>query len=110
MQTILVHGHDTSWAPPDAVVDLALLYDDPNVPVALVEHPAPDLYQIATAAGMSIMAIMPRKDLIAAYFDWIDPGRVSVRRDLLAACDAARNGTHAAKNAALDALLASVRD
>lgn len=106
-QTLMAHGHDASWAPPDAVVDLT---DHYGIPVHLVDHPAPDLYQTAIAAGANVIACMDRRDLICSYFEGVDPGRASVRRDLLAACDAARNGTHAERDAALDALLASVRD
>lgn len=105
---LLVPGHDASWAPPDAVIDVCELPD--GMPVVIVESDHPDLYQLATAAGHFPLAHMPRADLVMAYFDFVDPGRCSVRRDLLAACDAARGGTHAEKNAALDALLASVRD
>lgn len=106
--TLLVPGHDDSWAPEGAVVDRAHLPG--GLPVHLVESDEPDLYNLAMAAGHLPLALMGRFDLILAYFEGVDPGRCSVRRDLLAACDAVRNGTHAQRDAALDALLASVRD
>lgn len=106
-QTIMVYGHDVSWAPEGSYIDLTEAWD---IPVALVEHPDPDLYQKALDAGMMVWACHERYHLIIGHFNYIDPGRCSVRRDLLAACDAARNGTHAQRDAALDALLASVRD
>lgn len=108
MTAALIHGHDVTWTPAGAVVDLAHLPD--GQPVALVESDDPSLYERALALGARYIACGDRAELVASYLDGVDPGRASVRRDLLAACDASRGGTHAQRDAALDALLASVRD
>lgn len=106
-QTIMVAGHEVGWAPEGSYIDRVEAWGEP---VALVEHPAPNLYQLALAAGMQVWGCTNRFNIVAPHFDWLDPGRCSVRRDLLAALDAARGGTHEQRNAALDALLASARD
>lgn len=105
--TAVVYGHDTTWAPPGAWIDLVEVHGQPG---ALVESDDPGLCSAALALGPRYLACMDRQNVVLAYCDGIDPGRCSVRRDLLAALDAARNGTHAQRDAALDALLASVRD
>lgn len=109
MLTALVHGHDCDWAPEDATCDRGHLpWGDP---ISVVESAVPDLYERAVALPDGrYIACAPRKDIVAWYLGGIDPGRCSVRRDLLAALDAARSGTHAERDAALDALLADVRD
>lgn len=107
MQTALVHGHDAAWVPAGSVVDETDVWGSPAI---LVESADPGLAAAALALGPRYIACMPRKELVAAYLQGIDPGRCSVRRDLLAALDAVRSGTHAERDAALDALLADVRD
>lgn len=108
-QCVLVLGHDVDWAPPDATIDLAELPG--GQPAALVESDDPNLYLTALQLpGGRYVACAGRKDIVLWYFDGVDPGRCSVRRDLLAALEAARNGTPAELDDALDALIASVRD
>lgn len=107
MMTAFCHGHDVSWAPDGSYIDLFELHGQP---VSLVESDAPDLAALAFSDPLRVIMCGRRWEIVQSYLDGVDPGRCSVRRDLLAACDAARGGTHAQRDAALDALLASVRD